>query len=108
MINKRICKDSHFQLQETGQTFVTFSMATVSFSLAADASLLADAMVAGAVGPLDDPGGSTAATAMSLATMAAVAAVAVPSSPKKQHEFRPSLLNCLLRCLSTDTYRPSI
>ena len=53
--------------------YVTFSMATVSFSLAADASLLADAMVAGAVGPLDDTGGSTAATAMSLATMAAVA-----------------------------------
>ena len=48
-------------------------MATVSFSLAADVSLLANTMVAGAVGPLDDAGGSTAATAVSLAPMAAVA-----------------------------------
>ena len=48
-------------------------MAPMSFSLAADASLLADAMMTGAVGSLDDAGGSTAATAVSLAPMAAVA-----------------------------------
>ena len=51
----------------------------MSFSLTANAPLLTDAMVAGAVGPLDDAGSSTATTDMSLATMAAVAAVAVPS-----------------------------